>query len=327
MQWVGWLGNATDDDTDPPATDGSMHTVPLARDRDRGLLRRLLQLAAVAAVPRPPATARAEPDVVARLPRRQPALRGHRRATAPPGATVWVHDYHLLLVPAMLRARRPDLRIGFVPAHPVPARSCSPRCRGGARSCWACSAPTSSASRRPRTSPTSPTGRARSSQASTRDRSVARPARTVRRRVPDLRRRRRVGSSSATAAARRAGERTARDARAGDGASSASTAWTTPRASPTACRRSANCSTTGALDRRRAVFVQIAVPSRDDVARVPGRARRDRAAGRRGSTARTGAPTAPSRSTTSTTPLDDEELAALVPRGRHAWSSRRSPTA
>jgi trehalose 6-phosphate synthase len=29
------------------------------------------------------------------------------------GATVWVHDYHLHLVPALLRRLRPDLRIGF----------------------------------------------------------------------------------------------------------------------------------------------------------------------------------------------------------------------
>lgn len=32
---------------------------------------------------------------------------------AAPGATVWVHDYHLQLVPGLLRRARPDLRIGF----------------------------------------------------------------------------------------------------------------------------------------------------------------------------------------------------------------------
>jgi trehalose 6-phosphate synthase len=36
------------------------------------------------------------------------------------GATVWVHDYHLQLVPMMLRARRPDLRIGFFLHIPFP---------------------------------------------------------------------------------------------------------------------------------------------------------------------------------------------------------------
>ncbi|WP_432994121.1 alpha,alpha-trehalose-phosphate synthase (UDP-forming) [Dactylosporangium sp. CA-233914] len=36
------------------------------------------------------------------------------------GATVWVHDYQLLLVPGMLRAARPDLRIGFFLHIPFP---------------------------------------------------------------------------------------------------------------------------------------------------------------------------------------------------------------
>jgi trehalose 6-phosphate synthase len=39
---------------------------------------------------------------------------------APPGALVWVQDYHLQLVPAMLRALRPDLRIGFFMHIPFP---------------------------------------------------------------------------------------------------------------------------------------------------------------------------------------------------------------
>lgn len=38
-----------------------------------------------------------------------------------PGATVWVHDYQLQLVPAMLREMRPDLRIGFFLHIPFPA--------------------------------------------------------------------------------------------------------------------------------------------------------------------------------------------------------------
>ena len=38
------------------------------------------------------------------------------------GATVWVHDYQLQLVPALLRRRRPDLRIGFFNHIPFPGR-------------------------------------------------------------------------------------------------------------------------------------------------------------------------------------------------------------
>jgi trehalose 6-phosphate synthase len=41
-------------------------------------------------------------------------------AEAAPGAIVWVHDYHLQLVPRMLRERRPDLRIGFFLHIPFP---------------------------------------------------------------------------------------------------------------------------------------------------------------------------------------------------------------
>lgn len=37
-----------------------------------------------------------------------------------PGGTVWVHDYHLHLVPAILRALRPDVRIGFFLHIPFP---------------------------------------------------------------------------------------------------------------------------------------------------------------------------------------------------------------
>ena len=41
-------------------------------------------------------------------------------AQAAPGATVWVQDYQLLLVPARLREQRPDLRIGFFNHIPFP---------------------------------------------------------------------------------------------------------------------------------------------------------------------------------------------------------------
>lgn len=39
---------------------------------------------------------------------------------AQPGDLVWVHDYHLQLVPAMVRSLRPDLRIGFFLHIPFP---------------------------------------------------------------------------------------------------------------------------------------------------------------------------------------------------------------
>jgi alpha,alpha-trehalose-phosphate synthase [UDP-forming] len=39
---------------------------------------------------------------------------------APQGGTVWVHDYHLLLAPAIIRTKRPDLRIGLFLHIPFP---------------------------------------------------------------------------------------------------------------------------------------------------------------------------------------------------------------
>jgi trehalose 6-phosphate synthase len=39
---------------------------------------------------------------------------------AAPGGTVWIHDYQLMLAPAMLRELRPDLRIGFFLHIPFP---------------------------------------------------------------------------------------------------------------------------------------------------------------------------------------------------------------
>lgn len=41
---------------------------------------------------------------------------------ASPGATVWVHDYQLQLVPRMVRELRPDLQIGFFLHIPFPAQ-------------------------------------------------------------------------------------------------------------------------------------------------------------------------------------------------------------
>lgn len=40
---------------------------------------------------------------------------------AKPGDMVWVHDYHLMLLPALLREQRPDLKIGFFLHTPFPS--------------------------------------------------------------------------------------------------------------------------------------------------------------------------------------------------------------
>ena len=93
---------------------------PVDRGR-RELLRGLLQRHALAALPRRRRPAVVPPALVAGLRAGQRAVRGAPTAeVAAEGATVWVQDYQLQLVPGMLRELRPDLRIGFFLHIPFP---------------------------------------------------------------------------------------------------------------------------------------------------------------------------------------------------------------
>ncbi len=66
-----------------------------------------------------------------RIPMRSTGWEAYRRVNAKfadavvaayqPGDTIWVHDYHLLLLPGLLRERLPDARIGFFLHIPFPA--------------------------------------------------------------------------------------------------------------------------------------------------------------------------------------------------------------
>lgn len=49
------------------------------------------------------------------------------------GGTVWVQDYQLQLVPAMLREERPDLVIGYFHHIPFPRTDSSASCPGAGR--------------------------------------------------------------------------------------------------------------------------------------------------------------------------------------------------
>ena len=73
------------------------------------------------------------------------ALRRHDRRAPRRPTRASVHDFHLMLVPAMLRAREPRLSIGFFrTSRSIPR--CTACCRAS-RSCAGCSEPTTSASR------------------------------------------------------------------------------------------------------------------------------------------------------------------------------------
>ncbi len=118
--WVGWTG-APDDDTGPEEVDGiALRPVPLsAQDVDHyyegqsnstvwPLFHDLVE---------PPVHRREWRQAYDAVNRRFAEAAAE---VAAPGATVWVHDYQLLLVPAMLRQLRPDLRIGFFLHIPFP---------------------------------------------------------------------------------------------------------------------------------------------------------------------------------------------------------------
>ncbi|MFG2138390.1 trehalose-6-phosphate synthase [Streptomyces sp. NPDC048650] len=63
---------------------------------------------------------RPDPAAWAAYERFNAAFADHISAHAARGATIWLHDYNLWLVPGMLRAARPDLRLGLFHHTPFP---------------------------------------------------------------------------------------------------------------------------------------------------------------------------------------------------------------
>ena len=225
-------------------------------------------------------------------------------AVASPGATVWVHDYQLHLVPALLRALRPDLRIGFflhIPLPPqelfmqLPWRQQIVEGMLGSRSRWL----------------PAPGARAQN---------FLQICRAPRRRPPRRARRFRIRAARCSVgrvsvsidfaeidgiAAQPETTRAARELResarlAPRASCSASTGWTTQRASTCASRRSASCSRAASRRAGETVLVQVATPSRERVDAPTASCASASSAQWAASTASSGA-SATRRSTTSTT--------------------------
>jgi trehalose 6-phosphate synthase len=119
-RWVGWTGRA-DDKQEPFEHDGIDNCpVPLSHDELRtfydGFCNRTLWPLYHAAL-RPPRFSRRWWRAYRAVNER---FADAAAATAPPNSVVWIHDYHLQLVPDMVRRRRPDLRIGFFLHIPFP---------------------------------------------------------------------------------------------------------------------------------------------------------------------------------------------------------------
>jgi trehalose 6-phosphate synthase len=118
--WVGWAGGTGPAPT-LPAVDGvRMHTVPLEqsdiRDFYEGFANSTLWPLYHDAVEQP-VYHRRWWEAYRRVNQRFAEAAAE---AAEPGAVVWVQDYHLQLVPALLRELRPDVRIGFFLHVPFP---------------------------------------------------------------------------------------------------------------------------------------------------------------------------------------------------------------
>ncbi len=111
--WVGWAGGTGPAPTLPDVDGVRMHTVPLTvddlRDHYEGFANATLWPLYHDAVEQPEHHRRWW-EAYQRVNQRFAAATADVAET---DAVVWVQDYHLQLVPGLLRALRPDLRIGF----------------------------------------------------------------------------------------------------------------------------------------------------------------------------------------------------------------------
>ncbi|SCG41345.1 trehalose 6-phosphate synthase [Micromonospora echinaurantiaca] len=118
--WVGWAGGTGPAPVLPDVDGVRMHTVPLnqadLRDHYEGFANSTLWPLYHDAVEQP-VHHRRWWEAYQRVNQRFAEATAE---VAEPGALVWVQDYHLQLVPGLLRALRPDLRIGFFLHVPFP---------------------------------------------------------------------------------------------------------------------------------------------------------------------------------------------------------------
>lgn len=118
--WIGWAGGTGPAPVLPDVDGVRLHTVPLTpedfRDHYEGFANATLWPLYHDAVEQPEHHRRWW-EAYQRVNRRFAEAAAE---VAEPGGVVWVQDYHLQLVPGLLRQLRPDLRIGFFLHVPFP---------------------------------------------------------------------------------------------------------------------------------------------------------------------------------------------------------------
>ncbi|MGD9997103.1 MAG: trehalose-6-phosphate synthase [Ilumatobacteraceae bacterium] len=118
--WVGWAG-VVDDDTPAFEHDGiSLEPIPLDASQVAGYYESVSNAALWPLYHDAIRSSIYDAESWASYKAVNQAFAERTAAVAAPGATVWVHDYHLQLVPGILRRMRPDLRIGFFLHIPFP---------------------------------------------------------------------------------------------------------------------------------------------------------------------------------------------------------------
>jgi alpha,alpha-trehalose-phosphate synthase [UDP-forming] len=120
--WIGWSGSASDSPTLEPFDAEGMHLVPVHLTADEvklyyegmanGTLWPLYHDVIV-----PPEFHREWWDAYRKVNQR---FADAAVETVAEGGSVWVHDYQLQLVPALIRSRRPDVKIGYFHHIPFP---------------------------------------------------------------------------------------------------------------------------------------------------------------------------------------------------------------
>ncbi|MGW4381029.1 trehalose-6-phosphate synthase [Kitasatospora sp. NPDC004531] len=111
----------TDAPPTPPQPEQRLSLVPLTPEQWSGFVHRACKETLWPVLMSQPERSVFDPDAWAAYRAANARFAGHLAAHAAPGATVWLHDYNLWLVPGLLRAARPDLRVGLFHHTPFPA--------------------------------------------------------------------------------------------------------------------------------------------------------------------------------------------------------------